>query len=117
MNATKAEPKDAKQAEPLTPQQQQRLMQVLLEPVVSEKSTMIADRNRQYAFRVLLGASKEEIRAAVQMLFKVEVESVQMLNSRGKTKRFGRSTGRRRNTRKAYVCLKEGQEINFAEAA
>ncbi|HVL58395.1 MAG TPA: 50S ribosomal protein L23 [Burkholderiaceae bacterium] len=97
--------------------QQQRLMQVLLEPVVSEKSTMMADRNRQYAFRVLQGASKDEVRSAVEMLFKVEVESVQMLNTRGKTKRFGRSIGRRRNTRKAYVSLKEGQEINFAEAA
>ncbi len=101
----------------MTPETQHRLMQVLVEPVVSEKSTMIADRNRQYAFRVLQDASKDEIRSAVELLFKVQVDSVQMLNTRGKAKRFGRSIGRRRNVRKAYVCLKEGQEINFAEAA
>jgi large subunit ribosomal protein L23 len=93
-----------------------RLMQVLLAPIVSEKSTMLADKNNQIAFRVLQGATKPEIKAAVELLFKVEVESVQVLNQAGKVKRFGRSTGRRRNVRKAYVSLKPGQEINFAEA-
>jgi large subunit ribosomal protein L23 len=94
----------------------ERLMQVLLAPIVSEKSTMLADKNNQVAFRVLQGATKPEIKAAVELLFKVEVESVQVLNQAGKAKRFGRFNGRRRNVRKAYVCLKPGQEINFTEA-
>jgi large subunit ribosomal protein L23 len=92
---------------------QERLMTVLLAPLVSEKSTMIADRNEQVAFRVLQDASKPEIKAAVELLFKVQVESVQVANVHGKTKRFGRFIGRRRNWKKAYVSLKPGQEINF----
>lgn len=95
---------------------QERLMKVLIGPIVSEKSTMIAEKNEQVAFRVLQDATKPEIKAAVELLFKVQVESVQVLNQAGKTKRFGRHTGRRRNTRKAYVSLAPGQEINFVEA-
>ena len=95
----------------------ERLMTVLVAPIVSEKATMIAEKRNQVAFRVLQDASKDEIRAAVELLFKVQVESVQVLNQKGKQKRFGRYNGRRRNVRKAYVSLKEGQEINFAEAA
>jgi large subunit ribosomal protein L23 len=91
-------------------------MQVLVAPIVSEKSTMVAEKNNQVAFRVLQDATKPEIKAAVELLFKVEVESVQVLNQAGKQKRFGRFNGRRRNVRKAYVSLKPGQEINFAEA-
>ena len=94
----------------------ERLMQVLVAPIVSEKSTMVAEKNNQVAFRVLQDATKPEIKAAVELLFKVEVESVQVLNQAGKAKRFGRFNGRRRNVRKAYVRLKPGQEINFAEA-
>ena len=94
----------------------ERLMQVLLAPIVSEKSTMIADKRNQVAFRVMQDATKPEIKAAVELLFKVEVESVNVLVQKGKAKRFGRFNGRRRNVRKAYVCLKAGQEINFAEA-
>jgi large subunit ribosomal protein L23 len=94
---------------------QERLMKVLIGPIVSEKSTMVADKNEQVAFRVLQDATKPEIRAAVELLFKVQVESVQVLNTSGKTKRFGRFIGRRRNVRKAYVSLAPGQEINFAE--
>lgn len=93
-----------------------RLMQVLVAPIVSEKATMIAERANQVAFRVLQDATRDEIKAAVELLFKVQVESVQVLNQRGKSKRFGRFEGRRRNLRKAYVSLKAGQEINFAEA-
>ena len=93
-----------------------RLMKVLVAPIVSEKSTMVAEKNNQIAFRVLQDATKPEIKAAVELLFKVEVESVQVLNTAGKQKRFGRFMGRRRNVRKAYVSLKAGQEINFAEA-
>jgi large subunit ribosomal protein L23 len=95
---------------------QERLMKVLLAPIVSEKSTMVAEKNEQVAFRVLQDATKPEIKAAVELLFKVKVESVQVLNTKGKSKRFGRFEGRRRNTRKAYVSLAPGQEINFAEA-
>ena len=95
---------------------QERLMTVLVAPVVSEKATMIAEKRGQVAFRVLQDATKDEIRAAVELLFKVQVESVQVLNQKGKQKRFGRFVGRRRNVRKAYVNLKPGQEINFAEA-
>ena len=94
----------------------ERLMKVLVAPIVSEKATMVAEKRNQVAFRVLQDASKDEIRAAVELLFKVQVESVQVLNQKGKSKRFGRLQGRRRNVRKAYVGLKEGQEINFAEA-
>jgi large subunit ribosomal protein L23 len=94
----------------------ERLMQVLVAPIVSEKSTMLADKRNQIAFRVLQDATKPEIKAAVELLFKVQVESVQVLNQAGKAKRFGRFQGRRRNVRKAYVSLAPGQEINFAEA-
>jgi large subunit ribosomal protein L23 len=93
---------------------QERLLQVLLAPVVSEKSTYVADKNEQVIFRVASDASKPEIKAAVELLFKVQVDSVQVCNVKGKVKRFGRSMGRRRNWKKAYICLKPGQEINFA---
>ncbi len=92
-----------------------RLMKVLLAPIVSEKSTFIADKNQQITFRVLQDATKIEVKAAVELLFKVQVESVQVLNTKGKVKRFGRFTGRRRNERKAYVSLMPGQEIDFAQ--
>ena len=93
---------------------QERLMQVLLAPVVSEKSTYVADKNEQVVFRVVANATKPEIKAAVELLFKVQVDSVQVANVKGKEKRFGRFIGRRRHWKKAYVCLKPGQEINFA---
>ena len=93
---------------------QERLMQVLLAPVVSEKSTFVADKNEQVIFRVAQDATKPEIKAAVELLFKVQVKSVQVANVKGKEKRFGRFIGRRRHWKKAYVCLKPGQEINFA---
>jgi large subunit ribosomal protein L23 len=93
-----------------------RAMQVLLAPVVSEKSTMIGEKHNQYAFRVLQDATKDEVKAAIETFFKVEVDSVNMINIAGKRKRFARGQGRRRNVRKAYVSLKPGQEINFAEA-
>ncbi|MBW6495063.1 MAG: 50S ribosomal protein L23 [Burkholderiaceae bacterium] len=95
---------------------QDRLMKVLLAPIVSEKATMLADKNNQIAFRVLQDATRPEIKAAVELLFKVQVESVQILNQKGKTKRFGRFSGRRDNIRKAYVSLAQGQELNFGEA-
>jgi len=97
--------------------QQERLMQVVLAPVISEKGTFIADKNNQVVFRVVPDATKPEIKAAVELMFKVQVDSVQVVNVRGKGKRFGQSVWRRRHWKKAYVCLKEGQEINFAEQA
>jgi len=95
----------------------ERLMTVLLAPVVSEKGTFIADKYEQVIFRVMQNATKPEVKAAVELMFKVEVESVQIANVKGKQKRFGTHLGRRRNWKKAYVCLKPGQEINFAAEA
>lgn len=94
---------------------QERLMQVLLAPQVSEKATYIADKNEQIVFIVTPDATKPEIKAAVELLFKVEVKSVQVAVQKGKVKRFGRSMGRRSDVKKAFVCLKPGQEISFAE--
>ena len=91
-----------------------RLMNLVLAPVVSEKSTRVADKDRQYVFRVLDGATKPEIKAAVELLFKAKVESVTVANVKGKARRFGRFAGRRRNWKKAYVRLAAGHEINFA---
>ncbi len=92
---------------------QERLMQVLLAPTVSEKSTFVGDKNNQVVFRVADDATKPEIKAAVELLFKVKVKGVQVSNVKGKEKKTGRIMGRRRNWKKAYVCLAQGQEINF----
>ena len=92
----------------------ERLHVVLLAPVISEKSTMVGEKQNQVIFKVARDATKPEIKAAVELLWKVQVDNVQVVNTMGKTKRFGRFTGRRNHTKKAYVCLKAGQEINFA---
>ena len=92
----------------------ERLHVVLLAPVISEKSTMVGEKQNQYIFKVMRDATKPEIKAAVELQFKVQVDSVQVVNTMGKTKRFGRFTGRRNHAKKAYVCVKAGQEINFA---
>ena len=92
----------------------EQLMNVVLAPVVSEKSTFVADKNRQYVFRVADGATKPQIKAAIELMFKTKVDDVTVLNVRGKERRFGKLNGRRRNWKKAYVRLAEGQEINFA---
>ena len=94
-----------------------RLMQVLIAPIVSEKATMVAEKSNAVTFKVLQDATKHEIMAAVQLMFKVEVKGVSVLNTKGKAKRFGKSMGRRDNVRKAYVTLKPGQEINLAGEA
>lgn len=93
---------------------QERLMQVILAPQISEKATFIAEKNEQIVLRVVNDATKPEVKAAVELLFKVQVESVQIANMKGKQKRFGRTLGRRKDWKKAFVCLKPGQEINFA---
>jgi len=92
---------------------EERLLQVILAPVISEKATQLADKNEQVTFRVARDASKPEIKAAVELLFKVEVKDVKVANVKGKAKRFGRFQGRRDNWKKAYVCLKPGQELNL----
>jgi large subunit ribosomal protein L23 len=94
---------------------QERLMQVLLAPQISEKATYVADKHEQVVFRVASDATKPEIKAAVELLFKVEVEGVQVANVKGKVKRFKGTTGRRKGWKKAFVSLKAGQEINFVE--
>ena len=93
---------------------QERLMQVLIAPQVSEKTTFVGEKNNQFVFRVLQDATKPEIKAAVELMFKVEVDAVRTINQRGKEKRFGRFVGRRSNWKKAFVSLKPGQELNFA---
>jgi large subunit ribosomal protein L23 len=115
MSPTKAVPKIA------APQaNEERLMTILLAPVVSEKATQIADRHNQVIFRVRPDATKKDVKKAVELLWKekkIEVASVQIVTVHGKKKRFGAYTGRRRNWKKAYVSLKPGQEINFAQEA
>ncbi len=93
---------------------QERLMRVVIAPQISEKATYVADKHEQVVFRVLRDATKPEIKAAVEMLFKVQVNKVQVACVKGKAKRFGRIMGRQNNWKKAYVCLVPGQEINFA---
>lgn len=97
-----------------------RLAQVLLAPVVSEKSTFVGEKSNQVVFRVAKDATKPEIKAAVELMFgrkdrKIEVAGVRVVNVKGKERRFGRFVGRRNHWKKAYVCLKPGQEISFAE--
>ncbi len=94
---------------------QQRLMQVLLAPQISEKATHVADKHEQVVFRVASDATKPEVKAAVELLFKVTVKSVQISVVKGKQKKFGRFMGSRSNWKKAYVCLNAGQEINFVD--
>ena len=91
-----------------------RLMAVLLSPVVSEKATMAAEKSNAVTFKVLRDATKPEIKAAVELLFNVEVTGVSVVNVKGKVKRSGRGIGRRNNVRKAYVMLKEGSELNLS---
>ncbi len=92
---------------------EQRLMTILRAPIISEKSTTIAEAHNQVAFEVSPDATKGEVKAAVELIWKVNVESVQILNRAGKEKRFGRFMGRRNHTRRAYVRLAAGQELNF----
>jgi large subunit ribosomal protein L23 len=95
----------------------QRLMKILLSPLVSEKSTIVADANRQFTFRVTNDATKREISKAVEQLFDVKVDRVQVVNVKGKQKRFGAIQGHRSNWKKAYVRLKAGSEIDFSTGA
>ena len=91
------------------------LFQVLLAPVVTEKSTLAAEKHDQVVFQVLPSANRHDVKAAVEQAFEVEVESVKILNVKGKTKRFGQTLGKRSDRKKAYIRLKEGSDIDFAE--
>ena len=95
---------------------QERLYKVLLGPVVSEKAAAAGDASNQVVFKVLPSASKLEIKAAIQSLFNAKVESVRVLNVKGKTKRTRYGVGTKSDWKKAYVRLEQGQEIDFAVA-
>jgi len=94
-----------------------RLATLLVAPIISEKATRVAEKHNQVLFKVLRSATKPEIKAAVELMFKVEVQSVQTVVQKGKVKRFGGRIGRRDHVKKAYVCLKPGQELNFSGEA
>ena len=91
-----------------------RLMNVIIEPHISEKSSLGSELNLQFCFKVAPDATKTEIKQAVETLFEVSVKGVQTLNVKGKTKRFGRYLGRRKDWKKAYVTLADGQDIDFS---
>jgi len=96
----------------------ERLMMVIRAPIISEKATMVGEKNRQIVFEVMADATKAEIKAAVELLFKeqkVEVSAVNVVNVKGKEKRHGRFIGRRKGIKKAYVSLKGEGDINFVE--
>lgn len=95
---------------------QERLMKVLIAPIVSEKSTRVADAHRQFVFKVDKHANKPEVRKAVELMFDVKVDNVQISNMSGKVKRHGQTTGKRADWKKAYVTLAEGHDIDFMGA-
>ena len=86
---------------------------IIRSPVITEKATLLSEKN-QYVLRVALDATKPQIKAAIELMFKTKVEGVTVSNVKGKERRFGRTIGRKKSWKKAYVRLAEGQEINFA---
>ncbi len=94
---------------------QEGKFKVILEPRVTEKSTLVGDKHKQFVFKVLKSASKPEIKSAIEFLFKVEVSSVRVMNVKGKSKLFKRQSGKRPDWKKAYVKLKSG-DIDFSGA-
>ncbi len=94
---------------------QERIYKVILGPHISEKATVVADKDGQFVFRVAPDATKPEIKAAVEHLFEVKVRNVQVLNIKGKTKRTARGMGKKNDVRKAYVRLADGHDIDFAD--
>lgn len=93
-----------------------KLANVLQAPIISEKSTNAADQNNQFVFKVQKTASKLQVKQAVELMFNVKVESVRVLNVKGKIKRFGRSIGKRSDWKKAYIKLEPGHSIELATA-
>lgn len=94
----------------------EKLMSVLIGPHLSEKSSGLSERLKQFVFKVRRDADKSAIKRSVELMFEVKVEAVQVVNCMGKAKRFGRSPGRRQDWKKAYVTLAEGQDIDFLGA-
>jgi large subunit ribosomal protein L23 len=94
--------------------QQERLLKIILAPHMSEKAAIAAEKRREYVFEVVKDATKPEVKGAVELLFKAQVESVRILNVKTKPKRFGNVQGRSKGWKKAYVTLLKGQEISFA---
>jgi large subunit ribosomal protein L23 len=94
----------------------EKLMSVLIGPHLSEKSSGLAERLKQFVFKVRRDADKSDIKRAVELMFEVKVTAVQVVNCMGKAKRFGRSPGHRQDWKKAYVTLAEGQDIDFLGA-
>jgi len=90
-----------------------RLCQILLSPRVTEKTTRVGEDGNQYVFHVINDASKQEVKGAVEMLFEVNVESVRIVNVKGKSKAFRMRAGKRSDWKKAYVRVQEGQVIDF----
>ncbi|MCK9398090.1 MAG: 50S ribosomal protein L23 [Methylobacter sp.] len=95
---------------------QYHLAGVLKAPIISEKSTIAAEQNNRFVFKVQKQATKKQVKSAVELMFSVEVDSVQVLNVKGKQKRFGGSLGQRSDWKKAYVKLKPGHDIDFSAA-
>jgi large subunit ribosomal protein L23 len=95
----------------------ERLLRLLIQPHVSEKAATVAEKANQYVFRVLEDASKAEVKQAVELMFEVKVEGVNLLNRPGKTRRFKNVAGRRNGFKKAYVRLQAGQTIDFTGAS
>jgi len=93
------------------------LMTVLIQPHVSEKAATVAEKANQYVFRVRDDASKAEVKGAVELMFEVKVEGVNLLNRPGKTRRFKNMPGKRTGFKKAYVRLQDGQSIDFTGAS
>jgi len=93
------------------------LSKIILMPHVSEKSVMIADNVKQQTFKVTQNATKAEVKEAIEKLFEVDVVNVNILNVTGKQKVFGRTRGKRKNYKKAYVTLKDGQDIDLGGAS
>lgn len=91
----------------------EKLLQIIIEPRISEKSVMVADKNRQITFKVLKDSTKPEIKSAVEKLFDVKVKAVDVVNVEGKTKRFKQMQGKRNDWKKAYVTLQPGYDIDF----
>jgi large subunit ribosomal protein L23 len=91
-----------------------QLIDVLDAPIISEKSTIAAEKNNQFVFKIKKQATKKQVKNAVEAMFKVEVDSVRVLNVKGKKKRFGKTLGQRSDWKKAYVKLKPGHDISFA---
>jgi large subunit ribosomal protein L23 len=94
----------------------EKLMSVLVGPHLSEKGSRIAEKLKQFVFKVRRDAGKSEVKRAVELMFDVKVTAVQVVNVMGKAKRFGRSPGHRQDWKKAYVTLAEGQDIDFLGA-